>query len=444
MNFEIDKQTLKDLDLFGDVTRKQSVFDFYNQTKTTGGKDYLLKLMQNPSTRTSELKERTESIRLLSALDFNLTITARQFDFIEHYLRLNVPVLRNNLVDAVIQSLMNRIKSSNEYYLIQSGIQQLKFLFIHLKNKISIVRLQDFPESFSVEFNKISQLIENDDFSCFWDKRDKMPHSWLNKLDFMIRNKHHREVSELIRFIYLLDAYVSIGKVAKEKGLAYPEYLNDRSQSISLRKLFHPLLPDAVPYDFEISEPKNLCFLTGPNMAGKSTFLKSMGLAVYLSHLGFPVPAEKMTLSIYHGLITTINLSDNLLKGYSHYYGEVKRVKEIAIKLKEKNRLFVICDELFRGTNVKDAFNASLLIIKSFAEINKSTFCISSHITELAENLDKLPTIDFKYFDARLENDTPKYEYILLNGISHERLGMHILKKERILEILSSIQYNPD
>ena len=98
-------------------------------------------------------------------------------------------------------------------------------------------------------------------------------------------------------------------------------------------------------------------------MAGKSTFLKALGVAIYISHLGFPVPAEKMSTTIYNGIITTINLSDNMNRGYSHFYSEVRRVKEVANKLKEKNRLLVIFDELFRGTNVKDAFDASLLII---------------------------------------------------------------------------------
>ncbi len=82
--------------------------------------------------------------------------------------------------------------------------------------------------------------------------------------------------------------------------------------------------------------------------------------------------------------------------GYSHFYSEVKRVKEMALKLREKKKLFVICDELFRGTNVKDAFDASLLVIQSFAKISNSTFFISTHITEVAEKVSKLSNIQFQ------------------------------------------------
>lgn len=121
-------------------------------------------------------------------------------------------------------------------------------------------------------------------------------------------------------------------------------------------------------------------------MAGKSTFLKSIGLSVFISHLGFPVPATKMTTSIYNGIVSTINLSDNLNKGLSHFYSEVKRVKETALKLKESKKLLVIFDELFRGTNVKDASDASLLIIAAFSKIKKSTFLVQHILLKLPQN----------------------------------------------------------
>lgn len=174
-------------------------------------------------------------------------------------------------------------------------------------------------------------------------------------------------------------------------------------------------------------------------MAGKSTFLKSVGLSIYLSHLGFPVPATRMKTTIYNGIISTINLSDNMNRGYSHFYSEVKRVKETALKIKEKRNLFVIFDELFRGTNVKDAYDASLLILKSFAKITNCTFYISTHITEVAEEIKNISSIQFMYFDSELVDDQPIYNYKLLSGVSHERLGMLILKNEKIIDILDSI-----
>jgi DNA mismatch repair ATPase MutS len=270
-------------------------------------------------------------------------------------------------------------------------------------------------------------------------KRLKITYSKLNKLDNLFRRKYKNELPEIIDLVYILDAWISIAKVAKQKNLALPVYSDLTAPTLFIEEFYHPLLDNAVPYSIEINESANLCFLTGPNMAGKSTFLKSVGLSVYLAHIGFPIPAKKMTTTIYNGIVTTINLSDDINLGYSHFYSEVNRIKETILKIKDKKRLFVIFDELFRGTNVKDAFDGSLLIIKSFANIPESTFFISTHITEVAEKVNNLSNIQFKYFDSKLVDNIPIYEYKLESGISHERLGMYILKNEKIVEILDSI-----
>ena len=85
-------------------------------------------------------------------------------------------------------------------------------------------------------------------------------------------------------------------------------------------------------------------------MAGKSTYMKAFGVAVYLAHCGFPVPASRMELSPFRGLFTTINLSDNLSLGYSHYYNEVARVKYVVEQVRDLEDVVVVFDELFRGT----------------------------------------------------------------------------------------------
>jgi len=174
-------------------------------------------------------------------------------------------------------------------------------------------------------------------------------------------------------------------------------------------------------------------------MAGKSTFLKSVGLCCYLAHLGFPVPASKMETSVFSGLITTINLSDDVTKGYSHFYSEVKRVKNTALSIKEKKKILAIFDELFRGTNVKDAYDASLMITSAFAKIKQCAFFISTHIVEIAEELKNEGNIVFKYFESDVVNETPIYSYKLVNGVSAERHGLRIVKNEKIVEILEGI-----
>lgn len=437
--FDLDKQTIKDLEIFVDSRSANSISNFYNQTKTFGGKRFLYQLMKNPITDIHELRQRTELIRFISEKGFDLKINSGQFEFIEHYQRLNIAPLRNNFVDAFLQNLSYRITPNNNYYIIKSGVQQLVYLLVQLKEKIEALNKTDIPLKLALFQENISALIESHDFKVLYTKRLKITYSKLNKLDNLFRKKYKNELHKIIDLVYNLDAFISIAKVAKQKNLALPNYSDLTTQSLSIEEFYHPLLNNAVPYSIEIDESSNLCFLTGPNMAGKSTFLKSVGLSIYLAHIGFPIPAKKMTTTIYNGIVSTINLSDDINLGYSHFYSEVNRIKETILKIKEKKNLFVIFDELFRGTNVKDAFDGSLLIIKSFAKIPGSTYFISTHITEVAEKVKDLRNIQFKFFDSKLVDNIPTYEYQLENGISHERLGMYILKNEKIIEILESM-----
>lgn len=98
--------------------------------------------------------------------------------------------------------------------------------------------------------------------------------------------------------------------------------------------------------------------------------------------------------------------------------------------------MFVILDELFRGTNVKDALDASLLIISELTNIHNSIFLISTHIIELAERLNKYGNISFNYLDTFFEENKPQFTYKLKEGISSERMGLFIVENERIVDII--------
>ena len=174
-------------------------------------------------------------------------------------------------------------------------------------------------------------------------------------------------------------------------------------------------------------------------MAGKSTFLKALGIATYLAHVGFPVPAQKMQLSLLSGICTSINVSDNLTAGYSHFYAEVMRVKEVVNKLKKNNKMLVIFDELFRGTNVKDAYDGTLAVVSAFSKIKTSFFVVSSHIVEVVNELRTKGQIRFGYFEVEQKDTTPIYTYKLKDGVSDIRLGMYIINKERLIDEIESI-----
>lgn len=174
-------------------------------------------------------------------------------------------------------------------------------------------------------------------------------------------------------------------------------------------------------------------------MAGKSTFMKTLGVTLFLAHMGFPVPAKQMEFTVQEGLFTTINLADNLNMGYSHFYAEVLRLKKVAEHVNRAGNMVIIFDELFRGTNVKDAYDATVAVTTAFAEKRNCTFIISTHIIEAGEELRKTcDNINFVYFPTIMNGPMPTYTYRLASGITNDRHGMMIINNENIIGIIKS------
>jgi len=443
MTFDTDKQTLSDLNLFPKERGVNSVFDYYNQTQTIGGKDLLLSIISVPPNNLTEINSRISSIKFLHDNNLYCELERKNLDAIEYYLNLDKAILKDNIIDSLYNYLSNRVNSTNEYYLITRG---LKCLYKHIRNLIDFFEYDNLPTlpSFLAEFkNEVDRVKYHPDFNSFINKdRKKLNFRQINQFDYLIRKSEKKTIVKILEFTYFLDCYISLASIAKEKKLGFPTFVETLDSKIKIESFFHPLIENPVKNDISFNNDKNLCFVSGANMAGKSTFLKSIGLCVYLSHLGFPVPAKSMQTPLFDGLYTTINISDNINMGYSHYYSEVKRVKDIALLIKERKRVFVIFDELFRGTNVKDAFDATLLITQGFTRIKNSIFFISTHIVEVGIELEKSNSICFKCFESKLNGEHPIYNYKLKDGISSERLGLTILKNERILEIIDEIAEN--
>jgi DNA mismatch repair ATPase MutS len=144
-----------------------------------------------------------------------------------------------------------------------------------------------------------------------------------------------------------------------------------------------------------------------------------------------------MEFAVREGIYTTINLPDDLTSGSSHFYTEVLRIKKIARELAKAKNLFLIFDELFRGTNVKDAYEGTVAVTAAFAERENCVFVISTHITEAGEILkERCNNIHFVFLPTRMENNKPVYTYQLAEGITTDRHGMLIINNEGILDII--------
>ncbi|MGZ2370281.1 MutS-related protein [Ancylomarina sp. YFZ004] len=440
MNFGTDKQTKQDLNLFSKQKGDLSVFDYYNRTKTKGGCLALETLMESPSCDLNEINQRIETIRFISEHQVKYEFDKDALDFIEHYLNQNTDILRSNVIDSSLSWLKNKIQPTNEYYIITRGLEYLKGYIQDLSFLVNGFNQTEVP----VFFINLIQIVREFEAlpsikKILNPKHVKFSSLELSHLDNLIRSNEKERVLELLRLTYQLDAYMSLAETAADKNLAFPEFSESDTPYLNIKGFYHPFLEAPIANDIETDSHQNLCFVSGANMAGKSTFLKSIGLCLYLAHIGFPVPAKSMNSSIFKGLYSTINISDDIEKGHSHYYSEVKRVKEVALQIKDKKNVFVIFDELFRGTNVKDAYDATLLVTSGFVKIKSSLFFISTHIVEVGHELEKLEGTCFKCFSSCLEEGKPKYDYKLEEGISSERLGLTIVENENIMEIIEEI-----
>ncbi|SFH18513.1 MutS-related protein [Pedobacter insulae] len=438
MDFKMDEQTYGDLNVFGGSENNFSLFALFKKTKTVGGRALMEHWMRNPSNSIEELQKRTAAINYFSSSVNELLIDHDQFDLILHYVNYDRGFLRSNILDSFFPWLSNRIKANQNYYVVQVGIKHLLVLLKYADELSSQFIDLHAPARLQELAIKIHTILEKPGIRYATSLSHKTQFSFrqLGKLDTLIRRENRLTVLELLALFYELDVFEGLAKVAKERAFCIPTYLEDGPISIAISGLFHPALAEPIKNDLKIDHQNNLIFLSGSNMAGKSSLLKSIGIAVYLAHLGFPVPAASMQTVVFNGLITTINLADMIESGLSHYYSEVMRVKKIALLLTERKRMFIILDELFKGTNAQDAFDASLLVVNGLAVIPNSIFIVSSHITALADEL-KAKNIAFKYLEHLIVDEKPKFTYQLKTGVSTNGIGMYFIERENILGLLA-------
>jgi len=435
-SFLMDRQTFADLEIFDRKGIKKSLFKFFDRAISHGGKEELLDMFYCPLSDTKTIQERQGLIAYIHSGKLFISIDRYLLDFIESYLLLSNKPVEASRFNAWHKNLKYWIRPTNEFYIIRRGIQYIIEFLQGLYAVVTEKTEHKRPDLLEQQFDFIEESIRCTGLRRIIGFNTKKKINAMNRerFDYIFRNLEYEKLKDILQIVYKMDAFRAVAGTMDELGLVFPE-ISD-SKEIEITGLYHPFLKDAVTNDIRISENGNLFFVTGANMAGKSTFLKAFGVAVYMAHLGFPVAAASMRTGVFNGLFSTINITDDINKGYSHFYSEVLRVKAVAEKINRTGNLVVIFDELFRGTNVKDAHDATLAIISAFAKVQGSVFLVSSHIMEVAEQLRNLGNIRFGYFHTTIEDKTPVHSYRLREGVTKERLGMLIIDNEKIIETI--------
>ena len=434
-DFYIDKQTSVDLQLL--ETGNSSVFACFNQTVTSGGEDALRELFRKPLTNPDLLQQRRTTIRFLMDRMTELPLDKTMVDFLDYYLKSP----ERPVSFSVSQAMRNVVKfyfSPNQaFYAKRRGIAEMAETLIFIKQLG-----ETYPEGNTIPLlanlqESLHKLTRHPLLARLVDDPDRrLTRYAMEQIDFLLRKEHHHDTLILLNQLYFLDAYYSIASASRARGFIFPSF--HETERLTLEGVYHPLLDNPVTNHVMLDGERRVNFITGANMSGKSTLMKAVGIAVYLAHLGFPVPASRMNTCILDGLMTTINLADNINDGYSHFYSEVKRVKLVAEQINQSDRLLVIFDELFRGTNVKDAYDGSLRIIQALSELNNGFFMVSTHIVEVAQALATHAKISFNYLRTNVDGERPVFDYQLRSGITDDRIGLWILQNEGVFELLAA------
>jgi DNA mismatch repair ATPase MutS len=437
MLFTTDKQTLDDLNIFG-KQGGDGVFHIYNRTHTRGGAAILEEMFRYPLADGKAINARSSIICRFAEQGIVFPFRSAHFDEIEAYLANTDERTRLTQQESVGKKLGNMIAMDVETAVIYKGIlalvQVLKATAVFMASPALAAM-----EGYRPEREAIAGILAGTAFEAVlrYDGKSKIPHPEMAAYDALFRFRHRDTIRKLLRYLYLLDVYLSVAAVARERGFVFPVALPGSEKGVRLEGVYHPQVKAAIPNNIHIDSDGNVIFLTGANMAGKSTFMKSLSIALFVAHMGFPVAASKMEFSVLDGIYTTINLPDNLGMGASHFYAEVLRVKKMVQELRQSKRLFIVFDEMFRGTNVKDAYEATIAITAGFALKRESIFIISTHIIEAGDVLkEKCSNVRFHYLPTLMNGNTPVYTYTLEQGITADRHGMVIINNEGILGIL--------
>ena len=437
---QIDITTYEDLSLYNHE-EDSSIFHKLNFTRTRGGKDRLLQYFDQPF---SDLKHITETQKTLSLIlqhenEWPLTITNGTVMVMEKFYETALDEIphANNFINAVTYKLLH----GPDYSLLRYSLNHFADFIRGLNKLIVLLDKDECPQVLRGFLRRARALMNHEVIQSLNQRKQGSEFSFRQTIyyGYFIRNRFKHAALELIEIYGRMDAWYSMAIATKQLNLALPVFVETEKPSLDASSLYHLLLPAPIAYNIRLDHDANFLFLTGANMAGKSTFIKAVGVAVFLAHLGMGVPAKKMQLSLFDGVLSNINVVDNIVKGESYFFNEVQRIRNTLIKISNKGKWLVLIDELFKGTNVQDAMKCSSTVIKGLIRIRNSIFILSTHLYEIGEELKQYPNIAFRYFETSVKDDQLEFSYQLKEGISNDRLGYLILKKEKVVEMLDKL-----
>ena len=477
-----------DLDIFGEG----SLFQFLNRTSTQTGKDKLALWLSTPELNPENITSKQDSIRELSGMidcrqDFNasgiqydesdsdmqlinewinepiyyknktafkilsllfplFTISALiaaifSFTFIDLFIilflmQLFVTVLRlryNNRIHSIIGKRLDMLRKYKQLFAYIDNEDFKSEILLKLQNKLKynnnsankiIGKLAGIVSAFDNRLNILVGVILNG--LLLWDIQCIMRlEKW--------KLKYKNEIPGWFDVLGEFDALSSLATYYFNfPNQVFP--IPGEKTVLHAVNLGHPLIneKERVNNNIDIFNENEFIIITGANMAGKSTFLRTIGVNLILAMCGAPVCASKFEFKLVN-LFTSMRTNDSLQKHESYFYAELKRLKELIEKLYNKEKLFILLDEILKGTNSEDKQKGSKVVLEQIIRL-KGTGIIATHDLELAKSEDKFPEkIKNKCFEIDIDGEEIFFDYKLVDGITKKMNATLLMKQMGIL-----------
>lgn len=472
-----------DLDIFG----KYSLFQWINSTKTFMGREILKNRLINPLNTSSDIKITQKSLQELAGnLDWRqqfeaegVVIPSQSLDPEELYkwgddrdelynkpwlilLARMLPCLTlilialtcfTSLIDFRLPCFMIFIQITALFIGSKKRSETFNTVYKYKENIIVYLRLlssirdKDFKSDY---LRQLKSKLEDDEgggavkavkkLSVIYDKISDRQNAFFIIFNILFlwdyqcmtefekwRADSGKNLKKWLDVIGQFEALSSISNIIYDNPeWAVPE-ITEGSFILKAKGLGHPLLGyKKVCNDITINNDKNILLITGSNMSGKSTFLRTIGINLILSYIGSAVCAERFEGSLMN-IFTCMRISDNLENNISSFYAEILRIKMIVENVRKDKKVLFLLDELFKGTNSIDRHEGAKALIKQLGEQGASGL-ISTHDLELCNLEQEYSRIKNYHFQEYYINNELKFDYKLRGGASKTRNALYLIR----------------
>ena len=473
-----------DLDLFGN----KSLFQAINRTVTVEGKKRLATWLKQPLDQKNDIYQRQEAIQELSKQPeqfqsfytngkmtqeesnslYKMEDLTQESSFFSQssFWKIMIWIIPSGWILLVIGSVMAgiaekwfgiyaafsfviaywRAKEVNRLY---QSVDKMELIFKGYANLIKCIEERDFS---SLLLQQLKQSFKRNNLSASESLKQLSHHIGALNQRFSLagvllnlfclrdvrhaialerwRLQHQSDMLSWIETLGTFDAFYSLGNFAfNHPKYTYPE-IADTYFQMQGKGLGHPLMKPNICVTNDIDIPQKPWFLiiTGANMAGKSTYLRTIGVNYLLACTGLPVCAEKLVVYPAH-LVTSLRTSDSLSENESYFFAELKRLKMIIDRLQSGEKLFIILDEILKGTNSIDKQKGSLALMKQLVA-NQSCGIIATNDLVLGTLEQEFPEQIKNYcFEADIQNDELSFSYRMRPGIAQNMNACFLMKK---------------